>query len=155
MLVGSVIFVAIGVWVVSSDDVPLVPLVAGIVGIPMFCAAGVFFFGRLVRRRPELVLSDAGLVHRQSGSLAWHEVAHARVFVQRPSASTKVRYVQIGLRDPQAYYARSSWWLRLMVKANNKLGYGDLNLAESMLGASAEEVIRAMRHHYPELVVVP
>ncbi|MFI6224674.1 STM3941 family protein [Nocardia salmonicida] len=155
MITLSAVFVALGVWIVLSDDAPLVPLIAGVLCIPLGLGAGLVFVGRLIWRRPELVLSNDGLDHRQSGRFTWDEVAHARIFVQRTSALSKVRYVQLGLHDPEAYFARSSRRIRLLAKLNQKLGYGAVNLPESMLGASAEQVLTAMRHYRPTLIILP
>jgi hypothetical protein len=151
----SVVFIALGVWIVLSDDVPLVPLIAGVLCIPLGLGAGLFMVGRLIWRKPELVLTGDGLDHRQSGHFAWDEVAHARIFVQRTSAFSTMRYVQLGLHDPQAYFARSPRRIRLLAKLNQKLGYGTVNLPESMLGASAEQVLTAMRHYRPTLRILP
>lgn len=155
MIVVSVVFVALGVWIVGSDDAPLLPLIAGVLCIPLGLGAGSLFIGRLVSRRPELVLTEDGLDHRQSGRFTWDEIAHAGIFVQRTSALSKVRYVQLGLHDPEAYFARSSRRIRLLAKLNQKLGYGTVNLPESMLGAPAEQVLTAMRHYRPTLHILP
>lgn len=156
----SAVFVVIGgviVWLglAGDSDVPLLGLVGGMVCLPMGIGCGIFFFGRLIRPRPELVLTDEGIEHRQSGTLTWGEVSHVRLFVQRTSAVSTIRYVQVGLHDPAAYFARSSRWIRLLAKTNQKLGFGTINYPESMLGTSAEQVIAAMRSHHPTLIVTP
>ncbi|MFD3748271.1 STM3941 family protein [Nocardia sp. NPDC058633] len=155
MIALSAVFVALGVWIVFSDDAPLLALISGVLCIPLGLGAGLFFVGRLVRRRPELVLTEDGLDHRQSGRFAWDEVSHARIFVQRTSAFSTMRYVQLGLHDPEAYFARSTRRIRLLAKLNQKLGYGTVNLPESMLGASAEQVLTAMCHYRPTLRILP
>ncbi|MFD3703469.1 STM3941 family protein [Nocardia sp. NPDC058658] len=155
MIPVSAVFSGLGVWVVLSDDMPLWPLISGVLCIPIGLASMLFLIGRLIWRRPELVLTGDGLDHRQSGSLAWDEVAHARIFVQRPTAYSKVRYVQLGLHDPEAYLARSSRRIRLLAGLSQKLGYGTVNLPESMLGAPAEQVLTAMCHYRPNLIILP
>ncbi|MFD4433042.1 STM3941 family protein [Nocardia sp. NPDC058497] len=146
-------FVALCVWIVSSDDVPIFPLVAGWLGIMLFAAGGIFFGDRLIRRRPELVLTDDGLEHRQWGRLRWDEVTSVRTIAISTSAISKMRYIQIGLRDPEAFYARSSGWIRLLAKSNQKLGYGTVNLPSTTLGAPIAQVLTAMRFHRPDLII--
>ncbi|WP_156910642.1 STM3941 family protein [Nocardia mangyaensis] len=154
MIAGAAALVAGGIWVVLSGDAPLFPLVASVLGVPFFTCAGVFLAARLILRKPELVLTDDGLVHRQYGRIGWDEVTHARIQTVRTSAFSHARFLQLGLHDPDAFYARSSRWLRLMAKANRRLGYGQANLAGSTLGAPLEQVLNAMRTYRPGLVIL-
>lgn len=154
MIVGAAVLVAGGVWIVVSGDAPLFPLIAGILGIPFFTAAGLFLAARLVLRKPELVLTDDGLDHRQFGRIAWDEIAHVRIHGVGTSTFTKTNFLQIGLYDPDAFYARSSLWLRIMAKINRRFGYGHVNLPGTTLGAPLDQVQNAMRAYHPDLMVL-
>ncbi|MEV0076754.1 STM3941 family protein [Nocardia neocaledoniensis] len=150
LLAISLVFTASGIWMVARGTPVMV--VAGAAGA-LFGLLGAVATGlRLILRRPELTVTDTGVTHRQGGYLAWSDVTHARIAVQHTSG-TEVRYVQLGLRDPETFYAQSSWWTRQLAKANARLGYGGLNLPESTLGASAEQILEALRHHHPDLPV--
>ncbi len=152
LLAISLVFTAAGIWMMARGEPVMV--VAGLAGT-LFGLLGAVATGlRLIRRRPELTVTDTGVTHRQGGYLAWSDITHAHIAVQH-TAGTEIRYVQLGLRDPESFYAQSSWWSRQLAKANARLGYGGLNLPESTLGASAEQILEALRRHHPDLPVHP
>ncbi|UFS95486.1 STM3941 family protein [Nocardia huaxiensis] len=154
MTLMCLVFVAIGLGILSIADAPLFPKVAAVLCVVLFGPGALFFVVRLVRRSPELTLTDTGLDHRQLGRIGWDEIASVRPMAQRTSAFSKNHYIQISLRDARAYLERSSWWVRTLGKTNQKLGYGAVNLPLNMLGAPQEEIFAAMRRYRPGLIIV-
>ncbi|MFF4653365.1 STM3941 family protein [Streptomyces sp. NPDC001380] len=151
LFLGSLAFCALGaVLLVRHDSVKAVLGGAAAVGFFGLCAA--VSGSRLVRRRPELVLDEAGLDHVQLGRIAWEEVDGVRIReVEVRSASR--RMIGLVLHDPAGYLARAPRIVRATASANLRLGFGPANISTVSLPAGPEEVVQAMVRHRPRLTV--
>ncbi|MGW4635899.1 STM3941 family protein [Nocardia sp. NPDC004415] len=147
MIAASLAFVGVGIAIAFSGRTPPSILVAIAVCIAVLAGACVSCVDRLLRRGPELVLTDDGLDHRRYGAVRWDEVASVRIRGTGASALSRTRVLQIGLRDPEDFYVRSARWTRWVSKVNGRLGYGHVNLKEAMLGAPIEQVLHTMTVH--------
>src|SRR5262245_38170615 len=84
VLLGSIVFVVLGVWIAESGiargPAALEGFIASYVGIPFFSACGLYAAYRLLRRRPALEIDWMGITDAASalgvGRLSWEEIDH-------------------------------------------------------------------------------
>ena len=86
----------------------------------LFAAAGdVYLFRQMFSSAPLVEICDAYFYDNSSaislGRIAWCEME--RVYI-------KGGFLNIKLKDPEAYFRDKNWLQRLMIKGNIKLGYG-------------------------------
>ncbi|MGW4635897.1 hypothetical protein [Nocardia sp. NPDC004415] len=146
---------ACAVWVefTGTHDVPLVPLVAAVVTVPFSILGGGYAATRLVRPRPELVLTAEGLMDRHGVWVGWNEVARVEFAVQSLSGGSKAEWIHVWLHDPASYYAQVPPRARLLSKVRMGVKSGHLNLSPPVLDASAHQILAAFRHYRPNLVI--
>ncbi|MEV6736740.1 STM3941 family protein [Streptomyces sp. NPDC051104] len=146
---GSLAFVAAGVWLLV-DHATLKGIAAGAAAVPFFGLCAGVAIGRLLRRRPELVLNRDGLTHVMLGSIRWTEIAEVTVREVRVRSASQ-RMIELVLHDPDAYLARAPRMARVAGKANLRFGYSPASISVTTLPVDLEEVMAAMRRHHPEL----
>ncbi|WP_258053335.1 STM3941 family protein [Streptomyces sp. Ru72] len=146
---GSLAFVALGVWLLI-DHATLKGVLAGAAAVLFFGLCACVAIGRLLRRRPELVLTGEGLTHVMLGSIRWTEIAEVTVREIRVR-STSQRVIELVLNDPDAYLARAPRTARIAGKANLRFGYSPATISATTLPVDLDEVVAAMRRHHPEL----
>jgi hypothetical protein len=108
--------------------------------------------GRLLRRRPELVLTNEGLTHVRLGSIGWNEIAEVRIREIRIRSSSQLM-IELVLHDTGAYLARAPRLTRIAGKANMGMGYGPATISATTLPVSLDQVVAAVRRYHPQLTI--
>ncbi|WP_006608149.1 STM3941 family protein [Streptomyces auratus] len=126
--------------------------VVGVLGVLFFGTCACVAVDRLLRRRPELVLSSEGLMHVVLGSIAWTEIAEVGI------REIKVRFrservIELVLHDPAAYLARAPRTARIAGAVTRRMGYSPAMISVGTLPVGLDEVLAAMRRHHPELAI--
>ncbi|MFJ5230981.1 STM3941 family protein [Kitasatospora sp. NPDC088391] len=145
LLLASLGFVAVGTAFLFSGSA-LVVLV-GVLSVSFFGLTAVLYAGKLLRRRPELVLDTAGLEHDRLGRIAWEEIAVVRVR-QLGSGQSMLELV---LHDPAAYLARAPRTTRITAPLNRGLGFAPTNIAANTLPVDLDRLVEVMVRHHPRL----
>ncbi|MFJ3310025.1 STM3941 family protein [Streptomyces sp. NPDC086549] len=148
---GSAVFVALGTWMLIDHSTPKAT-VGGAAAVLFFGLCGCVALARIVRRRPELVLTGDGLTHVMLGPIAWTEIAAVGIREVNVRSSSQ-RMIELILHDPGAYLARAPRFARISGKANLRLGYSPANISATTLPVSLDEVLEAMRRHHPQLTI--
>jgi hypothetical protein len=148
---GATVFVVLGAWMVI-DHTTVKATVVGAVTVLFFGLCDCLAIGRLLRRRPELVLTGEGVTHVMLGSIGWTEIAEVGIREIKVRSSTQ-RVIELVLHDPVAYLARAPRMARIAGKANLRMGFSPTNISATTLPVDAETVVAAMRRHHPELTV--
>jgi hypothetical protein len=145
IVLGAVAFVAVGVWLLLTGE-SVKALVGGGLAVAFFGYCAVLGTVRLVRREPELVVSDDGLSHVVHGEVSWDDVDHVALSGLRVSGATQY-FVEVVLRDPDAYRPR-----RRML-TGSVAGLSPYAISVVGLSESLEDVLAAMVRHHPGLAV--
>ncbi|MCF3171762.1 hypothetical protein IPZ61_00155 [Streptomyces sioyaensis] len=127
-------------------------VVAGVFGVLFFGFCACVSVGRLLRRRPELVLSSGGLTHGVLGSIAWIEIAEVGIREIKVRSHSE-RVIELVLHDPAAYLARAPRTARIAGAVALRMGYSPANISVGTLPVGLDEVLAAMRRHHPELTI--
>ncbi|MFF4537466.1 STM3941 family protein [Streptomyces aureus] len=151
MLAGALAFVAVGIALLVAHST-LKMTAAGAVTVPFFGLCAVLLARRLLDDRPELALDDTGVEHVRLGRFGWDEIAAVRIREQQVR-TTSQRFIELVLRDPDAYLTRAPRLVRSTAAMNARLGFGPATLATNTLPTSPEAVLAAMLHHRPGLPV--
>ena len=102
-----------------------------------FAVAGdVYLFKQIFSKRPLIVICDEFFYDNSSaislGKIAWSEME--RVYI-------KGGFLNIKLKDPDPYLAKKNWLQFQMIKANYKLGYGDVCISPARFKKHATDFI--------------
>lgn len=143
-----------GVWMAWSSwlEGDVWHLVIGVLTALLAIAVVGHVAARLIRARPELVLTSEGLMDRHGVWVGWNEVTHIRCTVLRQSAIMPQELIQIWLRDPASYHARIPRSARPMAKLNARR-HGHIALHPPALDAPAGQILAAIHHYRPGLIV--
>lgn len=130
LVAGSVLFVALGVWLAQLDAAviasqrrynnPAVMHGLGIACALMFSATAVFGLVKLRDNRPGLVFGSDGFTDNASATAAgfvpWAEVTGVGVM-----EFNRQRMLVVGVRDPEKYLARAGAMKRMLGRANTRM----------------------------------
>jgi uncharacterized membrane protein YuzA (DUF378 family) len=127
MLIGAIIFVALGIWFLTdafgSNTLlgnRIIKVAVGLAGVLFFSWVGYFISKKLFDGRPALIISDQGIVDQSSGTCAgfvsWAEVLE----IKEVRISGQV-FINLVVRDPEIYIERQeSTFRRRLMRANLK-----------------------------------
>jgi hypothetical protein len=126
---------------------PIKALIVGPIGVVFFGGGAVFYAARLVRRAPELTVTDEGFVHRTWGRIEWSQV-EAVIFRNIKVRGHVQPYIEAVLFDPDPVIARRPRTVRILAATNGKVGFAPVSISTTALAASTEEVLNAMKQHH-------
>src|SRR5262245_4617463 len=118
---------AASAWVLASHSSPRAEIAGG-VGVPLFGLAAATLIYRLVRRRPELVMTDECLVRRTWGRVAWSEIRAVGIREIAVRGATQ-RMIEVIPHDPDAHVVRAPVASRMLMRANQRAGYSPINIS--------------------------
>jgi hypothetical protein len=160
ILVGGLLFVAAGAWLLSPYAPPprarrfrttqeQVQLL-GLSVVVLFGVAAAFAARKLFDRRPALELGPAGLLARSSalavGLVPWTDIAGFKVFELRGQ-----RMVVVLVHDQAPYLARGGLLARAMRRANAAMCGSPITFASSSMRIDFDrllELVQAYHAHY-------
>ncbi|GAB4223392.1 MAG: hypothetical protein Kow0062_23420 [Acidobacteriota bacterium] len=133
VLLGSIVFVVIGVWRGTPGDAerpPIWVVIAGLyVGVPFFAACGLYAGYRLVCRRPALTIDSTGITETASalgaGRLTWEEVDY--VVLYKFGGQSMLGIVPKNL---EGFLSRQPGMRRFLIKINMALGCAPINVPQ-------------------------
>ena len=96
----------------------------------------VYLFKQIFSKEPLIVICDEYFYDNSSaislGKIAWSEME--KVYV-------KGGFLNIKLKNPEPYLMKKNWLKLLMIKANYKLGYGEVCISSERFKKEAERFI--------------
>jgi hypothetical protein len=155
LVAGSLLFVAAGIWMLLSPDLPDYFRIYGVlIPAPWLAWTCIVLFGgfaigwarQLWRTGPVMEIGPQGLLwHRWSEEIIpWDAFERAEaVTIQRQ------KMVSLWLHDPQAH--RSTKLLGRLAGANKAMGFGDISLTAQGTDRSFDDMANAVAEHAPEL----
>jgi len=157
LFVFSALFLAAGVWL-FLDGATVSREAVGILGIA-FGGLGVAYFGvRLLFRAPVLRIDLVGITDRSSlvsaGHMRWDEIGGVKIYTF--SFRTRGRTIQqrmLGVypRAGSGAVRRANPVKRLMMRRGGRIADAPINIAESVLPFTLEELVDRMRQFCPTL----
>jgi len=161
MLIICVVFLALGLWLVTADledDGSLfynpVTRAVGGYGSILLGLGGVFVFVRkLLDKGPGVVLSPAGLYDNSSAFtsrlIPWSEVREVYEKTVQASVASKQHFVALRLADPDAFIAlEASAWKRKLMKVNLNSYGSPVHISVNGLAIKHDELLRMVREFH-------
>ena len=145
-LLGLFLFVAVGYWLTTNPNParrPDAPL-WGWVSIAAASVALAAWIPELLRRGPQVIISEAGIEDRRTrlGLIPWPEVAAARVSMY-PGGSN----LMLTARNPDVWRERLGWSGRASTGLRRALGLSEFAIPISGLDRNPSEVVAVVRQH--------
>lgn len=126
--------------------VPLI-ILGGYVLAPLGTISLVWIIVRLFSKKPALSIGREGILDNASlasvGMLKWEEIDHIHLSATGPES-----FLTIVPKEPESILSRQGPVKRLLVRANEVLADGCVNIPESLLPISLEEVLEQIRQSY-------
>ena len=154
MTFGSVVFVAIGIWMLTfpPGEIGLKGSLGAYVGIPFFGLCGFFFLSRLLSPKPAVVIDETGLFDNASavnaGLISWAEISGVRV-----SSFRNQRFLAVYVDDPEKYLRGANPVKRAVMRANQSMVGTAITIPLSALSVSSEELLSVVGKHLRSEVV--
>jgi hypothetical protein len=151
VLLGAVLFVVAGVWLLGLREEPL-PLrlyhgAAGVLAVVFFGACGVLALFRILRPSPAVVLSRQGITDTTNpfavGYVSWDEVAFISIYTIQQQ-----RMLGVFLKDAVSIMARVGGTKAGYMKANLRMGYAPVNIPQLLVRMPLEELAELIRSRY-------
>jgi len=144
MVVGSLMFVTIGVCFVVFREAMGVPLVGVVVvsyvGVPFFGLCFAYAAYRLLAPKPAVVVNEEGILDSASavgaGMLRWEEIAEVVVYDFMGQ-----RILGIVPVDAEAVIARQRLLRRLSMRISRGMGLPPFNIPQATLPMSVDELL--------------
>jgi hypothetical protein len=151
ILLGCLAFVAAGVWMLADHENTKNTI---------FGALAVLFFGygvwvaaaRLIRRRPELIVGDAGIELATGVKVGWDEIESVGMRTIKGSRFSR-EVIEVVLHDPAAHAASLQGAAALSARANLAAGYSPVTLPSLGSRHPNGAILDLLRRHHPGLVI--
>lgn len=148
MVVGSVVFVAAGVFLVNIHDPeePMMPF-WGWACIIFFSVAGLAWSSQLFLTEPVLEIDAQGILWRRwsDDRIPWNAIVRTEI-----GAVRRQEFLSLWLRDLDRY--QSSRLLGKVAKGSKLMGFGDIALNLTGTDQSFESMIRAVERFAPNVM---
>lgn len=151
VLLGSIAFVVIGIWIGTPGVARGVPIwkvvIASYIGVPFFAVCGLYAAYWLSSHRPALEIDSTGITDAASalgaGRLSWDEVDH--VVLYKYSGQAMLGIVP---RSLDIFLSRQHAVRRCLTKLNLALGCAPINVPQVGLRMSVAELADLLHTRY-------
>lgn len=138
------VFIAVGL---STAINSIFLLILGFVCVTFFGFSLVYMLGRLINKKPSIILTDDGIVDDSSfisgGSLKWTEIEDILLFKYMGKD-----FIGLKLYDLNSYMAKQSVWKRLFMNVNNRMVHAPINIAGSTLTIPLMDLFNKMEESW-------
>lgn len=142
LLLLSVLFVVLFVWMVLDDSSSPLHKTMGVIGGLLFVGVAVLTWLRLFDRREQLRVSPEGIYYRQwsEATIPWSAISDVTVWKYRRQRSIVLR-----LADPQRF--RSTTLLGRMSRANRRLTGGDIAISLTPMDRGFDDALTVIEDY--------
>jgi hypothetical protein len=143
MMIGCIIFIALGGWMVFDtppDDPAIVVQIAGWASILFFGACLIFGIKKMADQRPGLIIDNAGIVDNSSGIsggfIPWSDIAEIRML-----KTFNQKFLMLILNNPEEYINKQTSALKRKTIEINYKSYGSpVSISANALQCNFEEL---------------
>lgn len=151
LVLGSVIFVAMGLWMVQPDSAqiagrhhynsPFLMYGIGVIVILFFGFCGVVGIRKLFDKKPGLILNAAGIHDNSSGIAAgfvpWSEITGFSIFEMQNQKTLVINVI-----EPQRYIMAGGAFKRMLNKMNYKMCGSPVVISANSLKVGFDELLK-------------
>jgi hypothetical protein len=143
VVLGSLMFVALG-HIFVAPSATIVVAAIGYASIVFFGACLLYALWRLIRRRPGLIISEAGLFDNASplsaGLIPWGDIVGLEIITFR-----RQKMLAVFVADPEAMMRRAPAFKRSLMRANVDLVATPIVIPRSALAIGLETLESCVR----------
>lgn len=158
MLVGSLLFVALGIWMIISrhqyDNAafpnPVIILIVGIVSILFFGYIAFFLIKKLPNTTPGLIINSDGIVDNSSsvaaGLVLWSDIQEIKT-----TAVMSQQFLMIIVKNPEEYVNRQEGVVKRKAMQMNYKSYGSpVSISANTLNTDFDELYKTVQDKFRE-----
>ena len=155
MLIGSVGFIAAGLWFVIHPPIisnpffgnPTVIFVTGIAAILFFGLCAVYIARKLPDNKPGLIINNVGLTDNSSGvsarQILWSDIENISVIEIH-----RQKLIMLAVKNPQEYIDKQTSGLKRKIMQMNFNMYGaPLSITSNSLQIKFDELLNILNNH--------
>jgi hypothetical protein len=161
LLIFSVIFLLVGVWLIVKDpetkntlfNNPVTKAVAAYGGTLMGLIGIYLFSGKLLDKKPGLTIDEHGVFDNTTafsfGLIPWEDISAINERIVDVPLAAKQRFVAIGLVNPDKYISRVTNSIkRRLVLANTKGNGTPVNISANALKIKHADLLRTLNEAF-------
>jgi hypothetical protein len=155
MLIGSIAFVAAGLWFLIKPPTisnpffgnPTTIFLIGLAAILFFGLISVYFIRKLQDNKPGLIITSTGLIDNSSGvsagQILWTDIENISVIEMH-----RQKLIMLEVNDPQSYIDKQTSSFKRKVMQMNFNMYGTpLSITSNALEINFEELLNILNNH--------
>jgi hypothetical protein len=153
LLAGSIVFAALGAWLMIKDPggkAYAVRFTSGLAAILFFGFCGIYLAKKLRDNLPGLVINGEGIIDRSNGFTVGH-IPWADIAGVTTHAVMSQRFILLKLKNPEAYINRQSGaLLRQAMKMNLSMYGSPVSISANGLACNFDELLLILREKFDE-----
>lgn len=156
-IIGSTIFVLLGVWFLSMDaqtiesqeefNSPIFVYGFGIISIVFFGLCDLIWIKKFLDKSPGLVISSKGILDNSSGVSAgvvpWEDISGIEEYQVK-----KQKFISIQVNNPEKYVNNGNPLQRMIHRANIKMCGTPVNISTNSLKISHKDLLGIITEYY-------
>lgn len=155
MLIGSIVFVAAGLWFLIKPPTisnpffgnPTTIFLIGLAAILFFGLISVYIIRKLQDNKPGLIINSTGLIDNSSGvsagQILWTDIENISVIEMH-----RQKLIMLEVNDPQSYIDKQTSSFKRKVMQMNFNMYGTpLSITSNALEINFEELLNILNNH--------
>ena len=150
LILGSLLFVVAGIWMIQSylsGEDTIVTALVGVVCILFFGIALLFSIVLLFKRTPTLQLDEEGIIDNSSlipgGRIRWDEISEIQLYSYKGQP-----FIGINLNKPDDYLAEQSVINQQLMRVNKGLVQAHVNIGRQGISSPLPELYEEMKRRW-------
>jgi hypothetical protein len=161
LLLFSLIFLAVGLWIISTNPKSNNPVFDDIViktvasyGATIMGLLGIYFFSKkLMDKNPGIILDNEGIYDNTSafnfGFIPWNDISGVHERTVQISMASKQHFVTIGLINPEKYIDAEKNTLKRKLLQQNAKNYGSpVHISTNGLKTTHKELLDLIKQYF-------
>jgi hypothetical protein len=158
-ILGSLLFVALGLWMVSIDSAtieslrrynyPLIVRGLGIVGILFFGFTGIMTLKKIFDKKPGLILNSMGIIDNSSSIsdnilIPWSEISGLNIY----EVTKKQKFLVFLLKNPDKYIEAGNSLIHTLKRVNYEKSGSPLAISSNSLKISFNKLVEISNEYF-------
>lgn len=149
-LIGSIIFIVIGLFMISKPDLierysEAFVQISGFIGISFFGVTSIYFTRKIFDNRPGLILNESGLINNSSiisgHSLKWEELQGAGLI---KIGNEKILFIYI--KDSKSFIKKFNLFEQFLMRLNLSLYGSPIGISTRSLNYDIDKLTRQIQY---------
>ncbi|MBO0453695.1 STM3941 family protein [Candidatus Enterococcus murrayae] len=141
------VLMSLFIFLAGAADKQYLVMIVGVIGCVFFGACEVFIIKQVFKGKELVVLTVEGFYDYSSALATKKSLIHwSDVRTIESTRMVNQDFVSVYLKDPDAFLAKVSSFQRKAIKANSKMGYGEINITLQSANKCSNDQLIAKMH---------